>query len=469
MWPNFDGKPYSRAALAAHINGLDFSKWRRKDGSAGKPLFIVLHNTSVPTIKLWLSWSPEKRQQYILNVENMYEVEDHWHAGPHFFVPPDADICAFGFSDPTTCGTHASCFNSDSIGIEQVGEFNVEAYDTGPGALVRDNAVYLMALLHRKLGLQPDGFVYGKSGLHFHVDCRADNHDCPGSNVHRPDIIARVKAAMATLSNAAPLPADAPPASPPPEPSPTVPATPNSAPAGLLTKIVGLAVDSSVARYLWHQRGRAPAGYIKGMASTFGRVYVAFKAGDSSAQLMARANTGNDDVDAISWFNSNFRAVGMHNDVGGPETLRHVFVLLTGLGMRESSGQYGEGRDVTADNVTADTAEAGLFQQSWNSQGASREFSKIFGRYSLPETDGLLSIFKEGVTPRPSSLQNYGSGPGYDFQKLCKSKPAFAVECAAVGLRVIRRHWGPLNRKEAEIRPEADALYHQIQDIVDAG
>jgi hypothetical protein len=33
MWPNFDGKPYTRAQLAAHINACDFSTWKHKDGS----------------------------------------------------------------------------------------------------------------------------------------------------------------------------------------------------------------------------------------------------------------------------------------------------------------------------------------------------------------------------------------------------------------------------------------------------
>lgn len=207
MWEKFDGKPYTREALAAHVAAIDFSKWRRKDGSLGKPLYIVLHNTSVPTIKLWLSWAPEKRQQYIKNVQQMYEVDDHWHAGPHFFVPPDDTVAAFGFSNPETCGTHASCFNSDSIGIEMVGEFNSEPFDGGPGALVRDNAILLMAMLHNKLGLQPEPYVYARQGLHFHVECRADNHDCPGRLVSKPDVIARLKGKMRDLSGPAPAPA----------------------------------------------------------------------------------------------------------------------------------------------------------------------------------------------------------------------------------------------------------------------
>lgn len=188
MWKDFDGKPYNRASLAARIAALKFDNW--------KPSFIVYHNTSEPTIKLWLSWSETKRQQYIYNVEQMYEVDDHWHAGPHFFVPPTMDPCCFGFSNPVASGVHASCFNGQSIGIEQVGEFNVESYNDGPGAIVRDNAVYLGALLYRKLGLVPS-----HDTLKFHIECARDNHDCPGTSARDKDaLIARIKAEMARQS-----------------------------------------------------------------------------------------------------------------------------------------------------------------------------------------------------------------------------------------------------------------------------
>ena len=207
MWPNFDGKPYTRAELAAHINACDFSKWKRKDGTIGRPAFITLHNTSSPDIKLWMSWLPQKRQQYIRNMQPYYEGLG-WRGGPHFFVPPQDDICAFGFNDLMAAGTHASCFNNLSIGIEMVGEFDNERFDTGPGAQVADNAIYLMALLHNKIGITPVPYAYDQHGLHFHVECKRDNHDCPGSFVRKPDVVARVQAKMAEL--AAPVVAAAP-------------------------------------------------------------------------------------------------------------------------------------------------------------------------------------------------------------------------------------------------------------------
>jgi hypothetical protein len=228
----------------------------------------------------------------------------------------------------------------------------------------------------------------------------------------------------------------------------------SSVPQDSVARIAALAGASDLARYHWADRGVAPAGYIKGVAVTYARVYAKWKAGDSAARLIG-GPLGDSETDALAWY--------QRSDQPNAGNLRQLFVLLFGLGMRESSGQYCEGRDTSASNTSADTAEAGLFQQSWNSHAASSEISKLFAAYSA-NPDGFLTIFQEGVTPK--ATDNYGTGDGAAFQALCKSCPAFAVEAAAVGLRAIRKHWGPINRREAEMRPEADALLQQVETIV---
>jgi len=247
----------------------------------------------------------------------------------------------------------------------------------------------------------------------------------------------------------------------------TVPALPAAMTQETIDQICRIADGSELARYRWDDRGVAPRGYIRGMAVTFGEVYSKWKAGDHAARVMAAANSGNDSTDALAWYDSEFRRAGMTNDVAGAPTLRHLFVLLIGLGMRESSGRYCEGRDRSANNVTADTAEAGLFQMSWDARGASPELLGLFAAYSA-HPQGFLSVFQDGVKPTDADLSNYGTGQGADFQRLCKSAPAFAAEAAAVGLRTIRKHWGPINRREAEIRPECDRLLQQVQNLIDA-
>jgi hypothetical protein len=240
-----------------------------------------------------------------------------------------------------------------------------------------------------------------------------------------------------------------------------------AAAAATLDLITTIAGQSPIARRNWPGRGVAPRGYIKGMALTFARVLCKLKGGDAAAVEMAKAKTGDDSRDALSWYNQKFLAAGMRNDVAGPDTLRHLFVLMVGLGMRESSGRYCEGRDRSAHNVTAETAEAGLFQTSFDARTASPLMPTVFVEYQHKPA-GFVDVFKEGVTCRASDLQNFGSGPGAEFQRLSKESPAFAAEFAAVGLRNIRKHWGPINTRAAEVVPDCDTMLAQVQAIVDA-
>ncbi len=232
-------------------------------------------------------------------------------------------------------------------------------------------------------------------------------------------------------------------------------------------QITRIATGSNIAGYYWTGRGPAPAGYIKGMALVYARLYCKLNAGDAAVTLMATANTRDDARDALAWYDEKFAAVGMNNDFSGLNTLRHLFVLLFGLGMRESSGRYCEGRDKSASNTTAETAEAGLFQASFNARRGSPELPKLFARYSASPS-GFVDTFREGVRCRSSDWKNYGSGPGAKFQLLSKASPAFAAEFAAVGLRTVRTHWGPINSRAVEIRPECDAMLAQIQNLMDA-
>lgn len=203
------------------------------------------------------------------------------------------------------------------------------------------------------------------------------------------------------------------------------------------------------------------------MALVFARVLCKLKAGDAAVVEMAKANTGDNGRDVLAWYDSKFSAIGMKNNTSGADTLRHLFALLIGLGMRESSGRYCEGRDRSASNTTADSAEAGLFQTSFNARTASPLLPMVFVEYSAKPA-GFVDTFREGVRCKAADLQNFGSGPGRDFQQLSKESPAFAAEFAAVGLRNIRKHWGPINTRAAEVVRDCDAMLMQVQALVDA-
>jgi hypothetical protein len=93
---------------------------------------------------------------------------------------------------------------------------------------------------------------------------------------------------------------------------------------------------------------------------------------------------------------------------------------------------------------------------------------RLFKQYAAKPSD-FQDVFREGVRCKAGDLEDFGTGDGKEFQRLSKACPAFAAEFTAVGLRNVRKHWGPINRKAAEIRPECDALLRQVEQVVDQG
>ena len=249
---------------------------------------------------------------------------------------------------------------------------------------------------------------------------------------------------------------------------PPIPPPPGGFTQAQQDHIMAIAVDSWIARYAWRDRGVAPIGFTQGMGLAFASSYRRLKAGHPAMVDAAKART-NSDKDALNIYRTNFDNLAMSNEQAGPETLRHLYALLLGHGMRESSGRHCEGRDQSASNVQSDTAEAGLFQTSYNAHSASSpEFDNLMDEYSGDEAECYLHGFEEGVSCTSSEWSSYGSGAGRDFQDLCKSCPAFAVETAALTLRNLANHYGPIIRKETELREEADDMLTDVQRYVDS-
>jgi hypothetical protein len=93
-----------------------------------------------------------------------------------------------------------------------VGDFEpgVDDPTTGLGAAVIENAIALMAAVHKKFTWDPADYKLGEKGLHFHRDCARDHHACPGSLVNKANVVARVRAAMG-LNGEIPTPTPEPP------------------------------------------------------------------------------------------------------------------------------------------------------------------------------------------------------------------------------------------------------------------
>jgi len=251
---------------------------------------------------------------------------------------------------------------------------------------------------------------------------------------------------------------------------------PSSGPAqapSAVEQISRIADNSPCARVRWKDRGLAPAAYMRGIALVYARAVCHPERADVQVVSKARltpsgeANT----IDALTWYEAQFTAAGMSNTTDGVDTLRHAYTLLIGLGMRESSGKYCEGRDTSMHFITADSAEAGIFQTSFKARLRQPTMSELYEKYKADQSGCLLDVFKQRVSCRARDAVNFGEGEGVNWQQLTKTCPAFATEYAAVLIRVHGGRFGefgPLRNHASEIQPVCDAMFKEVQDLVRA-
>lgn len=212
--------------------------------------------------------------------------------------------------------------------------------------------------------------------------------------------------------------------------TPSVPSVP--VPVVKIESVVSIADNSKCISYSWKNRGVAPKSYIRGMALAYAHE-VCFP------NKVVNSPLGASDKDALVHYGLKADAV-------------NVYAMLIGSGMRESSGKYCEGRDMSASNTSATSAEAGMFQTSYNSRTSSPELGIIFNSFKSDFVN-CLDIFKENVKCTATNNTVYGTGDGRDFQQMARTCPLFAVKFAAVTFRTLYKHYGPIVRKEVEVLP----------------
>jgi peptidoglycan hydrolase-like protein with peptidoglycan-binding domain len=245
---------------------------------------------------------------------------------------------------------------------------------------------------------------------------------------------------------------------------PTLP--PGSLTPAQQARIMQIAEESDIASYNWKDRGIAPDGWTMGMALAFAQTWKKLHANHPAAVKMAKARTDSD-KDALNVYRNEFNQLGLANETSGENTLRHLYSLMIGHGVRESSGQHCCGRDQSASNTSSDTAEAGAFQTSYNAHSASDpEFDNLMDEYTAGLSPGYLDAFSIGVSCSSSDWDNYGSGRGEEFQALCKNTPAFSAETAALTLRMLCNHYGPIVRKEVELKSAANDMLLDVQNYM---
>jgi hypothetical protein len=174
IWKGIVGRNFTPDAFREYVAGLTWGEWQ--------PEFIVLHHTAVPS----LAQRPNGFNNASMSgLERYYRDEMGWSAGPHLFVD-DQPAGIWVFTPLTTPGVHAKSFNGRSLGLEMLGNYDVEDFDTGRGALVRDNAVAAIAILSNALRVDPDSMM-------FHRDEPNTTKTCPGRNVDKAAFIRAVK------------------------------------------------------------------------------------------------------------------------------------------------------------------------------------------------------------------------------------------------------------------------------------
>jgi hypothetical protein len=81
---------------------------------------------------------------------------------------------------------HSPSWNSTALGVEMLGDYEREAFNSGRGLKVRQNSVSAMASLSAVLGLDP-------TTMRLHREDPATTHACPGKNVKKLEVFQEVQ------------------------------------------------------------------------------------------------------------------------------------------------------------------------------------------------------------------------------------------------------------------------------------
>src|SRR5690242_7071350 len=174
-WKGIIGKSFTAQTFDQYLHTLSWNQWR--------PSLIVIHNTASPT----LAQRPNGlTHEHIVNLEKYYRDNQKWSAGPHLFID---DKQIWVFTPLTVSGVHSPSWNKLALGIEMLGDYNKEAFNTGRGLAVQVNTFNAAASICAILGIDPDT-------IRLHKEDPKTTHDCPGKNVDKSDLIDKVKAMM---------------------------------------------------------------------------------------------------------------------------------------------------------------------------------------------------------------------------------------------------------------------------------
>lgn len=158
------GRIWSPESYAEYLGTLKRPEWCTS---------ITLHHTAAPS----LAQRPHGLAiRHIENIVSFYK-DKGWTTGPHLFVD---DHQLFGMCDLRRKGIHAVSFNSSSIGIEVLGDYDKENPKTGRGLACWRNAGAATRALLGWLGLGAT-----EKTVLFHRDDPKTTKTCPGTRVKK--------------------------------------------------------------------------------------------------------------------------------------------------------------------------------------------------------------------------------------------------------------------------------------------
>jgi len=199
MWPAVK-QSFDQEGFRKYVQNLPASRWR--------PNKIVWHNTAAPSLAQWIKSAEQDKAAgfipgitRIKNLEAFFRDNNHWSGCPHLFIANDV---IWVMNPLTSAGVHSPSWNSTSIGIEMIGDYDAEDDDAGVGLSMKNNAIFATAVLCEAFGLDPtsgqvEGGLHHTTGTIFlHKQDWATTHDCPGRDiaVDKADMIASVAALM---------------------------------------------------------------------------------------------------------------------------------------------------------------------------------------------------------------------------------------------------------------------------------
>lgn len=167
------GKVWTVDSFGEYLKTLKKPDWAKR---------VCLHHCAAPS----LAQRPQGfKAQHLENLRSFYQSLG-WSKGPHFFTDEDQ---IWGMTPPTVKGIHSVGWNSTAIGIEALGNYDVEDPKSGRGLQVWETTASATACLLEWLGLPINGH-----SITFHRLDGKTSKTCPGTKVNLDWFIELVKA-----------------------------------------------------------------------------------------------------------------------------------------------------------------------------------------------------------------------------------------------------------------------------------